>query len=182
MVAAARRTYRKKLRPRDLDPTRTTLAGSGGDPGPPADAVLMPYRLDWPAWGVADTVSGMTFTRTQVSSTLGGGRAEQASTADADNGDFFEYLFDVDAGTYSFTMIYDRDSNQGIVDVLIDGVSIGTIDTYLSGWAPNTVATISSVGISQGPHTLKLLINGKNASSSDYRMAISWLSLTRTGA
>jgi len=64
-------------------------------------SVLMPYRLDWPAWGAADAVNGMTFTRYQDPQLLGGGLGYQGGPANSNAGDWMEYLFDVDAGTYT---------------------------------------------------------------------------------
>ena len=146
------------------------------------DSVILPYRFDLMVWAGPDTVSGFNATRYQSSSALGGGRFGQQSAAAADSGDYYEINFTVEAGTWTFTILYQKNPNSPIHDIIVDGSSIGTIDSYAAGTTHNNLATISGVSLISGNHTLKVLANGKNASSGDYNLAIQSITLTRTGA
>ena len=146
------------------------------------DSAILPYRLDLMMWSGPDLVSGFTTTRFQSTAELGGGWVGQQSAAAADNGDYYEINFLVEAGTWTMTIIYQKNPNSPIHDFLIDGVSVGTVDTYAAGTSHNNVTSISGITLSAGHHTFKILANGKNASSGDYNLAIQNVNLTRTGA
>lgn len=147
------------------------------------DSVILPYRVDVMAWSQASSPNA-TYNRAQSSSYFGGGVAGLLTGSDADNGDYFDIGGDLvlDAGRYSVTVIYTKASQYGILDVKIDGVSIGTIDLYSAATTNNNVSTFTGVSLAAGPHSLRLAANGKNASSGDYMLAIASITLTRTGA
>lgn len=80
----------------------------------------------------------------------------------------FENYFTLNAGTYNFEVLFNRDSASGIVTWSVDGTVIGTTDLY--GSAVSYVrASIADVTIStSGKHTLTGTLASKNASSSGY--------------
>lgn len=146
------------------------------------DTSILPYRVDVLAWSSADGVSGMTYTRNQSSSNLGGGSALQASAADADDGDYMEWDVLTAAGTYRLDLVYMTAANYAVVDVLIDGSSIGTFDAYSASLTRNVVGSVTGISMTAGHHTVRVAANGKNASSTDYFITPQSVTLTRTGA
>ena len=147
-----------------------------------ADTFIMQYRQDVMGWSSVDGSSGMTWTRSQSSSMLSGGISGQANVADADDGDYMEWFFNLAAGTYELTFCFYRDGYRCISTWSIDGVDIGTVDLYGSN-AFNVIGTISSITVAaDGNYTVKARANGKNASSSDYLLGIVSVTMTRTGA
>lgn len=157
-----------------IDPYRFAAAAS--------DTFIMPYRQDVMAWSSVDGSGGMTYTRYQTSANLGGGSAAQASTADSDDGDYYEWFVNLEAGTYTVTVIYTKFTNGAICDVLIDGTSIGTFDRYNLTANVNNVVTFAGVAVTAGNHTLRIAANGKAGSSSDYVIDVQAVTLHRTGA
>jgi len=91
-------------------------------------------------------------------------------------GDELEYRFVSEAGAFNFVLHASNGPNRGIVTILIDGVSQGTIDMYAGGWgdALNVLAvTITSAG----NHTLRIRVTGTNPLSGNYYTLIKafWL-------
>lgn len=69
-------------------------------------------------------------------------------------------------------------TNRGIVQVLVDGVSRGTVDQYTSSLQYNLTRTFDNLGPS--PHTGQIRHTGtKNASSSNYYVTVDALSVTK---
>lgn len=148
-----------------------------------SDTFIMPYRQDHLGWSSNDGTSGVTYTRTQGSGNIGGGYAGQNGAADADDGDYWDAFFNLAAGTYTFTVLYRANTTHGILELLLDGVSLGTIDTYNGSATNNNVSSISSVSVAaDGNYTLRMKVNGKNASATDYLLAVQSVTATRTGA
>jgi hypothetical protein len=101
------------------------------------------------------------------------------NTSNAD-GDNISYAVSLAKGTYTLKILGYRATNRGICDVDIDEDEVAEIDTYGAAdenhiWS-QTGITISSSGLK----TLKLRIDGKNASSTDYYISISMMVLYRT--
>lgn len=146
------------------------------------DTFLAPYHLDvvpFVGWG---STNGMTPAQTNVSTALGMGYVG-SSGADADDGDWVEYSFHVAAGTYTVQIIRPSFASSGSYDWTIDGVSIGASDVaYGAGAFYNTVVQYTSVALTAGDHTLRCTVNGKHASSTDYRLLMQMVTFTRTGA
>lgn len=141
-----------------------------------ADAFLAPHHLDVPPWA-AWAASDGTPTRTVSSSSLSMGQARRSTV-----NNYVEWDFYVDAGTYTLTWIYNQNTNLGIATASIDGVDLSpTIDGYGAS-APNTVAQWAGLVISAGDHTLRMRVDSKNASSSDWFQMNQWFTFTRTGA
>jgi len=66
------------------------------------------------------------------------------------------------------------------MDILIDGVSVGTVDMYAASADYKARATITGVVLTAGAHTLTLQANGKHASSSAYDVYVSDILFLRT--
>lgn len=147
-----------------------------------ADTFLAGYYVNHPAWSSVDAVSGVTYTRIQASDRLGGGLGSHPNASDADDGDSMSWSFLSETGTYTFSVLYSKYTSRGIIEFLVDDVSIGTVDMYNGSSVLNVVTDMTDIALVEGTHTLKALVNGKNASSSDYIMAVEWFSFTRTGA
>ena len=93
------------------------------------------------------------------------------------------YLVGLFAGTYRFTLLYHPANDQGIMDVQLDGVSVGTIDLYNASGSFNTQASIDGIVIATGAWmTLKLKMSTKHASSSGYKSRWSLAMFRRTSA
>lgn len=99
----------------------------------------------------------------------------------AANGDNATWDVALAAGTWTLTYVYFKNPGYGITQVFVDGTQVGSnIDGYA---ASNTSATLSITGItlaSSGIHAVKVAVNGKNASSTGYAMAVSGFLFTRT--
>ncbi len=91
------------------------------------------------------------------------------------------YQFGVSGGTYTIAFLTPTFNNAAIMTVLIDNVSVGTIDLYTAGSVLNVTKTLTSISISQGSHTITLKAATKNASSSGFQMDISPFEMWRTG-
>lgn len=146
------------------------------------DNMLYQPRQDIISWGGIVASSGLTYSRVQSSGMLSGGMASQASTADADDGDWMEWSVNLAEGVYKLSIIYSKWASYAILDILIDGVSVGTFDLYAAATAHNNVGSITGIVLSEGNHTLRIAANGKNPSSTDYYITPQSITLTRTGA
>jgi hypothetical protein len=105
---------------------------------------------------------------------------QQFDNNTGDNNDQVDFKVYLEIGTYTFTLVYWRYPDAGILDLLIDAASVGTIDMYGSSNA-FTVSSITGIVVaSRGIKTLSWKINGKNASSSDYMARYQLASLFRT--
>lgn len=81
------------------------------------------------------------------------------------------------AGTYKLTLYGYRGTGRGIVDLVVDGAALVSIDMY--GTASEDAVWTSTeftIGFS-GAHTFELLVNGKNASSADYSVMLSMVNV-----
>lgn len=102
----------------------------------------------------------------------------------SDDGDSADAQFFAQAGTYTLYVLGQTETNRGKADWYIDGSLVVSGQDWYAGTPANNV-TKSSAGItiaSSGMHTLKLVVNGKNASSGDYYIGLNLVRLLRTGA
>lgn len=105
------------------------------------------------------------------------------------NADAFENGFYLRAGTYDFKVLGITTMAAGKVDWYLkaDGGSYGSAfetgqDWYSNPTVYNVVKTVSSVSVaSDGFYTLKGVINGRNASASDYSLILVKYWFTPTG-
>jgi hypothetical protein len=85
------------------------------------------------------------------------------------------------AGTWTFSLVHNKDADIGIYSVQLDGVEKGTIDGYAGAPALNTISTITGIVVAaSGKATLMLKMATKNASSSSYFGKIQHARLIRT--
>lgn len=136
----------------------------------PVDMDLMfPSSATSGTWAVAQNSAGM----------FGGWVTNSAGTA---NGDYIQWAnVPMPAGTYTVALAAQKTTGSGILDILIDGVSLGTVDLYNGSTVTSYyTATTSYAPSSTALVTVKLLLNGKNASSSGYLARISRLIFKRT--
>lgn len=146
------------------------------------DIFIMNHRQDVMTWSSVDGSSGMTYTRAQASTLLSGGLSRQNGGGDSEDGDYMEWFVNLAAGTYNLTVVYRQATTSPIVDYKLDGVTVATVDQYGAA-AENTVASATGITVAaDGNYTLRALVNGKNASSTDYYMQTKTITLTRTGA
>jgi len=90
----------------------------------------------------------------------------------ADGDEFRNYAF-LAAGTYDLKTLWKTGPTRGKVDFYVDGVVVGTVDGYSASGTNNVVLVISSISIpSNGIHEIRGKTNGKNASATDYRIAL----------
>lgn len=97
------------------------------------------------------------------------------SAANASDGDTVDIQFVVAAGTYTFTVNGVSMNACGKTDGYVDGATSTswTGDDWYSVLLKNNVSVSHSVTFTTGGrHTIRLKVNGKNASSSDYRVLL----------
>lgn len=124
-------------------------------------------------------------TSVTMTKTLGAANQYYAFTvgptaANANDGDEYTMAFTIAAGTYHITTLGVKRNNFGKLDWYLDGVAIVTGQDWYSAGGYNQEQTISNIVMSAGRHVLKMKINGKNASSSDYalEMTKTWIKPT----
>lgn len=95
--------------------------------------------------------------------------------------DQLTYTIDVPSGTYTITMVHQKDLNRGIYTIKINGASAGTIDGY-NAVSLGSVDSLTGVVIAAPLTltTLQVIMATKNGSSSNYYAVFGYLSLHRT--
>lgn len=90
------------------------------------------------------------------------------------NGDARTWGMYLAAGTYTFKVLGTLGNNQGKSDYYIDGTLVASGDDwYAASGSSNAILTHSSITVSgNGWHQFKIVVNGKNASSSNYFMVV----------
>ncbi|MBA7569583.1 hypothetical protein ES708_11324 [subsurface metagenome] len=107
-----------------------------------------------------------------------GGYIHNFSIDDADAIRFKVYL---EAGTYLLALFYQKEANFGICDIDIDEDEVATVDMYASSAEMNKLHTETDIAVATaGIKTITCRVDGKHASSTDYEIRISGLSLWRT--
>ena len=77
-------------------------------------------------------------------------------------------------GLYKFNYYFSRRDDGGIVDIYINDVIAGTLDTYET---PGIRQGSKYVRLAQGKNKITLKVNGKNSGSSGYRFTMSAMTL-----
>ena len=97
------------------------------------------------------------------------------------DGDRINWKATLQAGTYSTMMISISGSGSGIINVVADGTTLGSFDTYSASDVYNARYTNTNVSIAtSGPKTISTVVNGKNGSSSGFRTLVSWIAIWKT--
>ena len=89
------------------------------------------------------------------------------------NGDSWELKFACAAGTYLLRLVGSTNTNAPKLDVFMDGVLNINFDWYSNPGVVN-VTKSTSVVLASGSHTLTLVVNGKNALSSGFALAMNY--------
>jgi len=130
------------------------------------------------AWDYTAIISG-TWLFSQDASDIAGMAAYVSSPAINDQIDYTAFLA---AGTYTINMIGRHATNKGIATILIDGVSVGTMDWYdAGGQAYHEKRTITGVVVAtSGIKTISVKMASKNPASSDYQIIFNPITFIRT--
>lgn len=109
-------------------------------------------------------------------------RVLRANAAGAADGDYAQWDVLLSAGTWQLDVVYLSATSAGIMQAQIDGTNVGsTVDTYAAAGVADNLHTVTGIAVATaGLHTLKLLVSGKNASSSNYILRIQAVALRRT--
>ncbi len=98
------------------------------------------------------------------------------------DGDGVEWDIFIQEGTYEIWLLGQTGTDAPILDFVLNGTSLGTIDMYESSGKNHQRKMISSISISdKGAHTLQMKANGKNGSSSNYQIMVDMLQLIKVG-
>ncbi len=105
-----------------------------------------------------------------------GGQLFNSTSAQNDN---VTYNFSIFGGSaYILQLTYFASTDKGIFTFLIDGVSVGTIDSYNSGGAAfGRISSVTGITITSGAHILTVKAATKNASSSGFGLFWSCLEI-----
>lgn len=93
--------------------------------------------------------------------------------------DFWRTYVNLVAGTYTFRLHCGLNSDRGIVSVVLNSTTIGTLDLY-GGLADSLQSITGIVVATSGVYKLELQVNSKNASSTNYYMIWRAASFLRT--
>ena len=115
-----------------------------------------------------------------------GGVQMNSTAASAADGVYYILNLPLAAGTYRIAINYAKSANMGKFDLYMDGVKVSgatPLDAYAASTSYNNQWNVTGVVIATGGwHVLKILTNGKNASSSDYRLYVGAIVIHRTAA
>ena len=90
------------------------------------------------------------------------------------NGDSWEMHFVCASGIYNLRIVGSTNINAPKLDVFIDGVLQANIDWYSNPAVFNVTKSIFTGTLASGMHTLTCTVNGKNASSVGFALAINY--------
>ena len=97
------------------------------------------------------------------------------------DGDNISYSIYFSQGTYTISLLHAVDTNYGIVDFYINGSEVASHDLYLNGGGLNVTTNLTGITVANnGLYEFKVMVDGKNASSSGYVVAFMAISLYRT--
>lgn len=84
------------------------------------------------------------------------------------------------AGTYTLGIFHQKDTANGIITVKVDGVAVGTIDTYNGAGVTNQYAELTGINVPSGKLvTLRFENPTKNASSAGYLLRMNLLLMVK---
>ena len=146
-------------------------AAGGGGGGGGGGGYLNILPLSYSAVGQG------TWVWTGDSNSWAGGYVYNSTEA---NGDNLSYPIWCEAGTYTVFLLSIINTNSGKIEIDIDGTAVATFDAYGGALLYNQQFTQAGISISAGAHTVKVLLAGKNASSSGYVGHLNYLGLIRT--
>lgn len=125
-----------------------------------------------------DSVVQGTWAIVVSTSQVGNGVLHNASQV---NGDEVEFKCFLGAGTYTLKLLGITASSRGITDIYIDDTEVASFDWYSATATYNVIKTQASISVaSSGVKTIKLKLDGKNASSTHYYATITSMIFYRT--
>lgn len=86
------------------------------------------------------------------------------------------------AGDYKIQLLGFKGPNQGSIDIKVNGSTVSTWDQYNGSNQFNQKFLTSQFTVTAGVHTIRCVVNGKNASSANYRMNLQQLQLIKQSA
>lgn len=101
----------------------------------------------------------------------------------ASNHPYVDHSIMLAAGSYTVSAVGQFGNIYGLHEVWIDGTLVATLDWYTSATTDNNhLLTATFTLATSGRHTLRMTANGKNASSGNYYITVSyyWIALTGT--
>jgi hypothetical protein len=157
-----------------MDNATTTFEDNTGDGG---ISILLPIintTSDRPPLPRMQEIPGLSFISNATLTITSTGVAVQVGTlaANANDGDTFRAGFWIADGSYTLYLHGRVQTDAGKVDIYVDEVlQTSAQDWYAASAANNQQSCVISV-VGSGYHVLKIKVNGKNASSSDYTFNI----------
>lgn len=93
-----------------------------------------------------------------------------------------QFPISIFAGTYTFQIMHEQNTNMGIASLLVGGCSWGEIDFYASAQNRNVLTTLTGSIPTSGSYTLNITASGKkNALSSSTNMRFQAWKIRKTG-
>lgn len=111
--------------------------------------------------------------------TITGSYVANISNDTDDNGDYLEWEVWLPAGNYTAEVFGYTYSNAGITDFKVEGVEKGTKNWYSAGIG-YTVYTFTFTVAVTGAQTIRMILDGKHASSTDHIAYIDSINIGRT--
>lgn len=128
-----------------------------------------PTRLKWFNREAITSVAGWTLTTNTNQIFL-----HYCYASSAANGDIFTWSGQLRAGYYTLSILGVGTVNSAIADIYWDNNLIGTQDWY-SSTTYNVIKTIDFLNSYSGNHILKAIVNGRNGSSTNWRLVWTYL-------
>ncbi len=154
-----------QIKPWSVPPDITTIAGEG-------HISILPTSHDsviQGTWGISISLSQTNYIY----------RYSNSSTHDVEDG--LRYKVYMSAGTYSWKIIHTGFTDRGILGLSIDGVSKATMDLYTPVVEWDDIINVSGINVrTTGLKNVDIMVNSKNASSSNHYAFITTMVLYRT--
>lgn len=130
-------------------------------------------------FAITDGTVGQGTWSTVATNVYGNYGFQNDTAADGDNITFTRFLAQ---GTYTVcTQVFKR-SAGGILKIDIDADTVHTHDTYHASTANNHGGITTGISVTtSGYKTIKIKVDGKNASSSSYSLRMGLVTINRTG-
>lgn len=94
-------------------------------------------------------------------------------------GDEVTFSVYLDAGSYSLNLVHYKFTNLGIIQISVDGVSVGTVDMYSAGYIQPALSQVSLNIAAPKQCTISVKIIGKNPSSSFFYCVLHGMGIVR---
>lgn len=94
-------------------------------------------------------------------------------------GDEVKFSVYLDAGSYNLNLVHYKFTNLGIIQINVDGVSIGTVDMYSAGYIQPALSQVSLTVAAPKQCTISIKIIGKNPSSSLFYCVLHGMGIVR---